>query len=125
MTKRMSKRKEGGQPGNTNALKFGHFSRRFTPLELSDLEALLSANKLDSFINAMVVQYRRYQEIADGEDDKDALANTLNVTGIAMIRMASALRTNQALSKRQTDVAGMLYQVIEEVFGNALDPRNP
>jgi seryl-tRNA synthetase len=121
----MSKRKGGAQPGNTNALKFGYFSRRFTPLELSDLEALLSANKLDSFINSFCVQFRRYQEIADGEDTKDALADTLNTTGVAMIRMASALRTNQALSKRQTDVAGMLYQVIEEVFGNALDPRNP
>lgn len=120
-----TKRKGGGQPGNTNALKAGYFSRRFTPLDISDLETLLHADGLQSEINLMRVTIRDLQEIAHGENTKQDLMQTLNTYGAATIRLASLLRTNQALAKRQTDVAGMLYQVIEEVFGNALDPRKP
>jgi len=36
-----TKRKGGGQPGNTNALKHGFYSRRFCDLELGDFESSL------------------------------------------------------------------------------------
>lgn len=120
-----TRRKSGGQPGNTNALKSGFFSRRFTPLDISDLETLLHADGLQSEINLLRVTMRQLQDIAAGEDNKQDLIQTLMTYSSVATRLAGLLRTNQALSKRQTDVAGMLYQVIEEVFGNALDPRNP
>jgi hypothetical protein len=37
----MPKRSRGAQPGNTNALKHGFYSKRFSQLELTDLETAL------------------------------------------------------------------------------------
>jgi len=120
----MPKRKRGSQPGNTNALKSGFFSRRFTDLELSDLETLLEADGLNSEINLMRTQIRRLQEIANGQDTLEALTSTLNTLGTATRNLAALLRTNQALTNRRSDTVSLLAQAIEEVFGSGLDPRN-
>jgi len=119
----MTKRK-GAQPGNTNALKAGYFSRRFTSLELSDLETLLDADGLNSEINLMRTQIRRLQDIANEQNDLETLTSTLNTLGSATTRLASLLRTNQALTSRRSDTFSLLAQAIEEVFGSGLDPRN-
>jgi len=118
-------RKKGAQPANTNALKHGFYSPRFTITELSDLETLLHADGLDDEINLMRVQIRRLQQIANDDEDKQDLMDTLNTMGSASTRLAGMLRTNQALAHRQTDVAALLTQAIQEVFGSELDPRNP
>jgi len=122
----MPKRKGGAQPGNTNALKSGFFSRRFTSVELSDLETLLEADGLNNSIELMYTQIRRLQDVANGKKDFESLVIALNTLGAATTRLAGLLRTNQALAKRQTDTISLLAQAIEEVFdGGKLDPRNP
>jgi len=52
----MPKRKSGAQPGNTNALKSGFYSPRFTSIELGDLQTMLKADGLNNEINLMRVQ---------------------------------------------------------------------
>jgi hypothetical protein len=41
-----SKRPRGAQPGNSNAVKHGFYSRKFHPQELNDLDLLLAANQV-------------------------------------------------------------------------------
>jgi hypothetical protein len=121
----MSKRKGGGQPGNTNALKSGFFSKRFTSIELSDLETLLEADGLNSSIDLMYTQIRRLQDVANGKKDFDTMVIALNTLGAANIRLASLLRTNQALTSHRPDTISLLARAIEEVYGSGLDPRIP
>jgi hypothetical protein len=122
----MPKRKKGAQPGNTNAIKQGWYSSRFTPTELKDLELLLTTSGLDEEIDWLRVNLRRLWNKASGEDDtKSDLSDTLNDAALNILRLASVMRTNQALIRRQNDVAGLLAEAIQEVFGIGLDPRNP
>jgi hypothetical protein len=121
----MPKRKRGAQPANTNALKSGFWSSRFTSTELSDLETLLEADGLNQEIENMRVQIRRLQDVANGKKDFETLVISLNTLGAANTRLAGLLRTNQALAKRQTDTISLLAQAIEEVYGSGLDPRIP
>jgi hypothetical protein len=121
-----SKRRKGAQPGNTNAIKQGWYSSRFTPTELADLEMLLTTTGLDDEIHLFRVNLRRLWYKANGEDEsKQDLSDTLNDTGLGIVRLASVMRTNEAFTRRQTDVAGLLAEAIQEVFGSGLDPRNP
>ena len=63
------KRKRGGQPGNSNALKHGFYSRRFSKLELKDLDIILNHHKFEDEIALLHVISRRMFNIADKEAD--------------------------------------------------------
>jgi hypothetical protein len=117
-----TKRKGGGQPNKTNALKAGYYSRRFHPLELSDLETGLRQGVEDE-IYMMKVQTRRLFDMADGEEGKGELIETLNTLGAASTRLAGLVRTQQALQSRTVDIASILSQALEEVM-NELKPNH-
>jgi len=93
-----TKRKGGGQPGNTNALKHGFYSRRFCDLELGDFVSSLG-DDLQSEV-AMLragqcprqgIQIRRVFDLAAGIDDLEQAARLLKITAITVGRLASLL----------------------------------
>jgi hypothetical protein len=118
-----TRRKGGGQPNNTNALKFGIYSRQFHPLELSDLETGLLQGVGDE-IYMMRVQTRRLFDIANGKETREVLIETLYALGLASNRLANLVRTQQALQTHTTDIAAILSQALEEVM-DELKPGHP
>ena len=111
----MTKKKPGGQPSNTNALKAGIYSRRFTPLQLSDLETEVRQG-LESEIIMLRVQCQRLVDFSSGENEKGALVETLNTLGTAFTKLANLIRTQQSLHSRTTEVASILSQALTEFW---------
>jgi hypothetical protein len=69
-------RHRGAQPGNTNALKHGFYSARFSPLEARDLDVALRDGVEDE-IALLRITIRRVFDLAteEGEDLKKILKN--------------------------------------------------
>ena len=86
----------GAQPGNTNALKHGFYSRRFSELELSDLEVALSGG-LDNEIQMLRVACRRGFEAWEQAESLDEKMKCLSTLSIASTRLATLERTKRML----------------------------
>jgi hypothetical protein len=109
------KRKRGGQPGNTNALKHGFYSHRFNNLELADLGTALSDGLTDEIALLRVI-IRRVFEYADTDAQSlDTWSQALNTLGAASTRLAGLLRTQQLIAGDNGDVISVLSQAIGEV----------
>lgn len=122
-------RKRGGQPGNTNALRHGFYSRRFTKIELADLDNLPDGDQLADEISLFKVLIRRMFEQADtvSPDDYEAWLKALNMIGLAMTRLAGVVRAQSLRDKAQAgDSASALSQAIARVrkdfFAEGADP---
>ena len=109
------KRKRGGQPGNTNALKHGFYSHRFRNIELSDLDSALSDGLVDEIALLRVIIRRVFEYADSGDQDLDAWTQTLNTLGAASTRLAGLIRTQQVISGNGGDVVDVLSQAIGEV----------
>ena len=98
MPRQAAKRKQGGQPGNVNAVKHGFYSRRFSPTELSDLSNALTEN-LDGEIALMRIIIRRVFEYADREAATlDDWMSALSTLAASATRLAGLLRTQPQLT---------------------------
>ena len=109
------KRKRGAQPGNTNALKHGFYSPRFSPLELRDLDTAL-ADGLDDEIALLRVTIRRVFDLATDEgEDSETWFKALSTLGMASTRLAGLLRTQKIIQGDTSSVASALSQALGEV----------
>ncbi len=86
-----SPRKRGGQPGNSNALKHGYYSKSFKKAEAADLEEMGQEADLSSEIAMMRVIIRRVFEAADGCMDLESWVGVLGSLGAASTRLAGLL----------------------------------
>ncbi len=118
----MTPRKKGGQAGNTNALKSGFYSNRFRLTELSDLDTKLKEGLQDE-ISLMRVMIRRLVDAADKDTEKNDLVATLDTLGAATTRLAGLIRTQEALAKRNDDLAEAISDALSEVM-NAIRPSH-
>ena len=111
-----AKRKPGGQPGNWNAFKHGFYSRRFKPMEVSDLETVL-AEGLDDEISLLRVIIRRVFEFANDNEQQDLSTwmVALNTLGAASTRLGGLLRTQQLISGGSEDLVSTLSQALGQV----------
>ena len=108
-----TKKRRGAPDGNWNAFKHGFYSRRFKPLEISDLDTALG-DGLEDEIALLRVIIRRVFEYAD-EDDKQTLdqwSRTLNTLGAASTRLAALIRTQQVVSGGGSSVLDLLSEAI-------------
>lgn len=110
-------RKRGGQPGNTNALTHGFYSRQFQNLEIEDLDTAL-ANGLTDEIQMLRVVTRRTLALAEGAPNIDTAIATLNALGAASIRLASLLRTQTQLGAETSDTATALAEALANVVAD-------
>ncbi len=118
------RKRPGGQPGNWNAFKHGFYSRRFSPLEAIDLEAVLSPGLTDEIALLRVI-IRRVFEFADlSATDLDAWTKSLNTLGAAATRLAGLLRTQQIISGGSEDIVSVLSEAIGDV-AHELGFRDP
>jgi len=109
-------RKKGGQPGNTNALRHGYHSHRFKPTQLADLEVQFGEG-LSNEIFAVKVAISDLI-IMSGKHDKTKsdLVGTLDTLSGASIRLATLLRTQDALKNRTSDILSALNVGLTEVL---------
>ena len=109
-----NRRRRGAQPGNTNTVKTGFYSKRFKGTELDDLELELREGLVDE-IGLMRVMMRRVLDAAEGETSKADLSETLTTLGTSSTRVALLIRAQHQINDHQTDIANLIMDAIEEV----------
>jgi len=110
------KRKSGGQPGNTNALKHGLYSRRFHTAELAALQSMPAVGLQDE-IDLIRVVMRRVFEQACGETlDLEGWSKTLGALGRAASNIATLLRAQGQVAGKNSEVAAALSQALADVL---------
>ena len=108
-------RSRGGQPGNSNAVKHGFYSRKFRDLESEDLETALREGLGDE-IALMRVMIRRVFDFAnDNAADLEGWTGTLSALGAASTRLAGMLRTQKLLGGGDSEALTALSQALGEV----------
>jgi hypothetical protein len=111
----MAGRRKGAQPGNTNALKHGFYSRYFKAGEITDLETV--AGDLTSEIAMLRVMSRRlFERISFMEDDDqfkfDDYSALTALLSACSVRLASLMRTNHILTGNGTDLGEALAEAL-------------
>jgi len=98
------RRKPGGQPGNTNALKHGFYTKNFSLAERRGLQAAEGV-VLGDEIGLLRVLIRRFAEQVQASQgvSLNEAAHHLAVVSEAMLRLASLLRTDHMLGGSETD----------------------
>jgi hypothetical protein len=97
------RRKPGGQPGNTNALKHGFYTKNFSLAERRGLQAAEGV-VLVGEIGLLRVLIRRFAEQIQSSQgvSLNESAQHLAVVSEAMLRLASLLRTDHMLGGDET-----------------------
>lgn len=110
-----TKRPRGAQPGNTNAVKHGFYSRKFRPQELDDLDLLMMGN-LDDEIAMLRVIIRRVFDLTNGEDSTiETWTAGMETLGKACSRMAGMLRTQHLIGRAGNDALQTLRDALTNV----------
>lgn len=93
----------------------GFYDRKFADDELIDLATLLTTG-LDSEISMLRVVLRRFFEQAQGSQSVTELAEMLQNIGLGATRLASLLKSQQALGDdRGDELAKAIYAAIDQV----------
>ena len=111
-------RKRGGQPGNTNALKHGFYTKNFSLAERQGLESIDEIVLADE-IALLRVLIRRFssQILASQGVSLNESAQHLAVISEAMLRLASLLRTNHMLGGSETgNLTQELFLSLSEIY---------
>lgn len=107
--------RRGGQPGNSNALKHGFYSRSFRASESADL-LQVDPNNLDDEIRMLKVVARRVLELSEGEAEYDNVLKTLSTLGMTSTRIAQLMRTKKILTGEDQNTALAISQALNEVI---------
>jgi hypothetical protein len=115
-------RKRGAPRGNHNAIKHGFYSRYFRTSELVDLSAVDAAG-LQSEITALRIFIRRLVECYTGPSGQPSAIDTnpheaasaLDTLGLATIRLASLLKTQQLLDRHDPAATLALSQALTAI----------
>jgi hypothetical protein len=112
----MTGRRRGAQPGNTNALVHGFYSRQMKAGEIADLSTILP--DLNGEIAMLrVLAGRAVQAVSQAEhvtlDDWSMLLNSI---GSAFIRISSLTRTQALLSGEDKTMNSCLSQALSTVL---------
>jgi uncharacterized protein YjcR len=114
-----SKRPRGAQPGNTNAVKHGFYSRQFRPQEISDLDSILMGN-LDDEINMFRIITRRVFDLAvekkvPKEEELTHWIAAMEALGKASIRQGNLLRTQHMLGGTGEEMIEVIKAALTDI----------
>jgi len=109
-----TRRKRGGQPGNTNALKHGIYRKHFSHEEIDDLETALQTGLQDE-IALLRILLKRTFALANGIEDLEESTKTLNALGAATTRLSGLLRVDKILGGGGGNAAEAIATAISEV----------
>jgi hypothetical protein len=113
----MTPRKRGAQPGNTNALRHGFYSRSLRQSEANDLDQI-NGDDFSSEINMLRAVTRRIFEISDGVTDLDQAMRLLSTMGASATRLSNMIYKRRLLRNltKDTDFQDALNQAIRETM---------
>ena len=111
-------RKPGAQPGNTNALRHGFYSRQFRQGELDDLD-LINMNDLITEIASLRAYTRRMLELSDGIEDLNTAMRLLDSLGASATKVSNIIYRNRMMHGDQdaqvaTALSSALATIIKE-----------
>ncbi len=112
--KQPSSRSRGGQPGNSNALKYGFYSRRLPARELDGLDQT-TANSLKDEIDVMRVFSRKVAELGSDVDELDKATDLLRVLSLATTSINRLVKTHSRMPDPLMDPAALLRQSLLEL----------
>ena len=91
-----TKKQQGGQPNNTNALKHGLYSAHLQELQLDDLETMMTHGVNDEIAMLRAIM-ARVLRLAGSADNLDTAQNLLGSLGVASTRLAGLIKTQRLL----------------------------
>jgi hypothetical protein len=108
-------RKRGAQPGNTNALKHGFYTRHFNPGETANLERIQKGVADEIYMLRMAMQ--RLVLLATAEETTAAdWQKTLQALGLASQRLANLVKLQHELVSEQAPESEEFYTNIREAM---------
>ncbi len=110
-----ARRPRGAQLGNSNALKHGFYSRRFTSLERRDLAGCSILDPLNEAVMIRVLQ-RRLFEMSEQVQDFEKIRLLLNTVAKSTMAIDRLIRTNYFLSGNKDPVQELIGQACNEVI---------
>lgn len=108
------KRVKGGQPGNSNALKYGFYSRRIPDRELEGLDQT-AVTSLKDEIDVMRVFSRKVAELGSNVDDLEQATGLLRVLSLATTSINRLVRTHTRIPDPDLDPALLLKTALLEL----------
>ncbi|MEW5870716.1 MAG: hypothetical protein AB1894_15695 [Chloroflexota bacterium] len=115
--RRTRARKPGAQPGNSNALKHGYYSRKFRTIDYNDLD-VVQATMESEIAAARVVARRMFDHVSQIEDAGDPMAaiQALAMLGTQLHKVAGLLRSYTILTGSDKQGSAAITQAIESVL---------
>jgi hypothetical protein len=113
--RRNAKRARGAQLGNTNTLKHGFYSRRFSPMERRDLANCSILDPLSEAVMIRILQ-RRLFEMSEQIQDFEKVRLLLNTVAKSTMAMDRLIRTNYFLSGSKDPVKDLISQACSETI---------
>ncbi|MEN6571572.1 MAG: hypothetical protein ABFD24_07015 [Anaerolineaceae bacterium] len=108
----MTKRKKGAQPGNTNAVKYGFYTRRLPARDVDGLDETTVASLKDE-IEVMRIFSRKVAELGSDVDDLDEAKDLLRVLSLSTSSINRLVRTNSRMP--EPSQAELLQQALAEL----------
>jgi hypothetical protein len=108
-------RRRGAQPGNTNAVKLGFYSRRFKKRDLAGLDATDPAN-LEEEIAIFRLQIRRVIELGQSNDDPYFALAMLRALSVATHSLSRMVRVQNAIHPPGSGVSDALSEAMADVI---------
>jgi hypothetical protein len=117
---KMERRKRGGQKGNTNALKYGFYTRKLRRVEKTDLDKIDFLNNLHDEILMLKVMIRRVWELSSADTkDLDQCIAALDALGQGAMRQSRLMSVESQIngddqSEANQAIAEAIRKVAEE-----------
>ncbi len=108
------KRQKGGQPNNSNALKYGFYARRIPQRELDGLDET-AVTSLKDEIDVMRVFSRKVAELGADVDDLEEATSLLRVLSLATSSINRLVRTHTRIPDPELDPAWLLKTALLEL----------
>ena len=109
----LPQRLRGAQPGNSNALKHGFYSRYFRPVDVTDLDSQLDLNLLDE-ITMLRVYIRRLLEHSDEILDIEDAMDLLRVLSLASTSLTRLIRVQNQIHDPEAATLDFFMDAVEQ-----------
>jgi hypothetical protein len=108
------KRRRGGQPGNSNALRHGFFSRSFTETEMHDLDENIKGEFIDEIALARVNASHLAELLKDYQNiSLDDFVSASNALNNYLDRIQSLSRAQRFMYRNQTTLEQALAELAD------------
>jgi hypothetical protein len=108
------KRRPGAQPGNTNALKHGFYSRQLNVLDRINYDAQ-GAQGLQDEITMLRLYIRRVLALASRTQTLQESLNTIRAISLAATSLTRLLKAHKLLYGTPNELEDLINQAIAEV----------